>query len=94
MDEGCLHLEEQVNDTIHHHPVFPLFLDGPATVLAVGGGLVPAQEPGRRLTLHQEDLPRSDVPRRHRIPPPDAFLKVQYPLAFIESHNLHKECNK
>ena len=88
MDKGCLHLEEQVNDTIHHHhPVFPLFLDGPATVLAVGGGLVPTQKPGHRLTLHQEDLPRSDVPRRHRIPPPDALLKGQYLLAFIESQN-------
>ena len=64
------------------HPLLPLFLDSSAAELAVGGGLVPAQEPGGRLRLHQENLPGTDIPRRHGIPPPDSVLKVKLVLLF------------
>ena len=61
-------------------PHSPLFLNGSAAGLAVGRGLVPAQEPGGRLTLHQENLSGADVPRRLAIPPPDAVLKIEFCL--------------
>ena len=69
----------QPNNAIHRPIILsiPLFLDDSAAELAVGRGLVPAQEPGGRLTLHQENLPGADVPRRHGISPPNAVLKIE-----------------
>ena len=62
----------------------PLFLNGSAAELAVGGGLVPAQEPGGRLPLHQENLPGTYVSRRHGISPSDAVLKIKFVLLLVE----------